>query len=57
MVVTPTAERSDGWLAAVGLLTSVIVDNQLVDLDPAVPGQERPAAVPGQEPEARSARR
>jgi multicomponent Na+:H+ antiporter subunit E len=33
MVVVPTQERSDGGLTAVGLITSVIVDNQLVDLD------------------------
>jgi multicomponent Na+:H+ antiporter subunit E len=34
MVVVATREQSDGGLAAVGLITSVIVDNQLVDLDP-----------------------
>jgi multicomponent Na+:H+ antiporter subunit E len=34
MVITPTQERSDGGLAAVGLITSLIVDNQIVDLDP-----------------------
>jgi multicomponent Na+:H+ antiporter subunit E len=34
MVVVPTRERSAGGLTAVGLITSVIVDNQLVDLDP-----------------------
>jgi multicomponent Na+:H+ antiporter subunit E len=33
MVVVPTQERSAGGLAAVGLITSVIVDNQLVDVD------------------------
>jgi multicomponent Na+:H+ antiporter subunit E len=33
MVETPTAERSEGGLAAVGLITSLIVDNQIVDLD------------------------
>jgi multicomponent Na+:H+ antiporter subunit E len=33
MVIVPTQERSDGGLTAVGLITSVIVDNQLVDLD------------------------
>ncbi|HEX6471256.1 MAG TPA: Na+/H+ antiporter subunit E [Streptosporangiaceae bacterium] len=33
MVVAPTHATSDGGLAAVGLLTSVIVDNQLVDVD------------------------
>jgi multicomponent Na+:H+ antiporter subunit E len=34
MVVVPTTQGSDGGLTAVGLITSVIVDNQLVDLDP-----------------------
>jgi multicomponent Na+:H+ antiporter subunit E len=33
MVVVPTRTRSDGAAAAVGLLTSLVVDNQLVDLD------------------------
>jgi multicomponent Na+:H+ antiporter subunit E len=33
MVVVPTQERSAGGLTAVGLITSVIVDNQLVDID------------------------
>jgi multicomponent Na+:H+ antiporter subunit E len=33
MVVAATREDSDGGLTAVGLLTSVIVDNQLVDVD------------------------
>lgn len=33
MIVVPTVARSDGELAAVGLITSLIVDNQLVDLD------------------------
>jgi len=33
MVVVPTQQRTDGGLTAVGLITSVIVDNQLVDLD------------------------
>jgi multicomponent Na+:H+ antiporter subunit E len=33
MVIVPTAARSDGALTAVGLLTSVIVDSQLIDLD------------------------
>lgn len=32
MVVVPTQCRTEGALTAVGLLTSVIVDNQLVDL-------------------------
>ena len=33
MLVVPTELRSEGGVAAVGLLTSLIVDNQLVDLD------------------------
>jgi multicomponent Na+:H+ antiporter subunit E len=33
MVVVPTTQRSEGGLTAVGLVTSVVVDNQLVDLD------------------------
>jgi multicomponent Na+:H+ antiporter subunit E len=33
MVIVPTAERSDGGLAAVGLISSLIVDNQIVDVD------------------------
>jgi multicomponent Na+:H+ antiporter subunit E len=33
MVVVPTAMTSDAELAGVGLLSSLIVDNQLVDLD------------------------
>jgi multicomponent Na+:H+ antiporter subunit E len=33
MVVTPTRVRSDGALAVVGLATSLIVENQIVDLD------------------------
>jgi len=33
MVIAATRERSPGGLTAVGLLTSVIVDNQLIDLD------------------------
>jgi multicomponent Na+:H+ antiporter subunit E len=33
MVVLPTTARTDGELTAVGLLTSLIVDSQLVDLD------------------------
>ncbi len=34
MVVVQTHQRSAGGLTAVGLITSVIVDNQLVDVDP-----------------------
>ena len=33
MVIVPTEERSDGGLAAVGIITSLIVDNQIVDVD------------------------
>lgn len=33
MIVVPTRARSDGEVAAVGLVSSLIVDNQLVDLD------------------------
>jgi multicomponent Na+:H+ antiporter subunit E len=33
MVIVPTAARTDGALAAVGLISSLVVDNQLVDLD------------------------
>jgi multicomponent Na+:H+ antiporter subunit E len=33
MVIVPTESRSDGAIAAVGLVTSLIVDNQVVDLD------------------------
>jgi multicomponent Na+:H+ antiporter subunit E len=33
MVVVPTELRSDGGLAAVGLISSLIVDNQIVDVD------------------------
>jgi multicomponent Na+:H+ antiporter subunit E len=33
MLVVPTAARTDGALTVVGVLTSVIVDSQLVDVD------------------------
>jgi multicomponent Na+:H+ antiporter subunit E len=33
MVIVPTMARTDGELAATGLITSLIVDNQVVDLD------------------------
>jgi multicomponent Na+:H+ antiporter subunit E len=33
MVIVPTQARSDGELAAVGVITSLIVDNQIADLD------------------------
>jgi multicomponent Na+:H+ antiporter subunit E len=33
MVIVPTDARTDGGLAAVGLISSLIVDNQIVDVD------------------------
>lgn len=33
MTVVPTRAGADGELAAIGLLTSLVVDNQIVDLD------------------------
>lgn len=33
MIIVPTEERSEGGLAAVGLITSLIVENQIVDID------------------------
>jgi multicomponent Na+:H+ antiporter subunit E len=33
MIIVPTEERTDGGLAAVGLITSLIVDNQITDVD------------------------
>ena len=33
MVIVPTDERSDGGLTGVGIITSLIVDNQIVDVD------------------------
>ena len=33
MVITPTRERADWGVAAVGVISSLIVDNQIVDLD------------------------
>jgi multicomponent Na+:H+ antiporter subunit E len=33
MVIVPTQMRTDGELTAVGLVTSLIVDNQVVDVD------------------------
>jgi multicomponent Na+:H+ antiporter subunit E len=35
MVIVPTEARTDGALAAVGLISSLMVDNQIVDLDAA----------------------
>ena len=34
MLVVPTDLRTDGGVTAIGLLGSIIVDNQLVDLEP-----------------------
>jgi multicomponent Na+:H+ antiporter subunit E len=48
MVITPTRERTDGGLAAVGVISSLIVDNQIVDLDArAHELQYHAVAVPG----------
>jgi multicomponent Na+:H+ antiporter subunit E len=33
MVIVPTKLRTEGGVAAVGLLTSLVVDNQIVDID------------------------
>jgi multicomponent Na+:H+ antiporter subunit E len=33
MIVVPTSEHSDAGLASVGLISSLIVDNQIIDLD------------------------
>lgn len=33
MLIVPTTARTDGELAATGLISSLIVDNQIVDLD------------------------
>src|SRR5690348_11836609 len=33
MVITPTRERTDWGLAATGVISSLIVDNQITDLD------------------------
>jgi multicomponent Na+:H+ antiporter subunit E len=33
MVITPTRERQDWSVAAIGVISSLIVDNQIVDLD------------------------
>jgi multicomponent Na+:H+ antiporter subunit E len=33
MVIVPTRERADWGIAAVGVISSLIVDNQIVDLD------------------------
>jgi multicomponent Na+:H+ antiporter subunit E len=34
MLVVPTNSSTDGQMTAIGVLTSLIVDNQIVDLDP-----------------------
>lgn len=33
MVIVPTRERTEGGVAAVGIITSLIVDNQIIDID------------------------
>jgi multicomponent Na+:H+ antiporter subunit E len=33
MIILPTGQRGDAGLAGVGLVSSLIVDNQIVDLD------------------------
>jgi multicomponent Na+:H+ antiporter subunit E len=48
MVITPTRERQDWGLAAVGVISSLIVDNQIADLDArAHELQYHAVAVPG----------
>jgi multicomponent Na+:H+ antiporter subunit E len=48
MIIVPTSAQTDGELAAVGLITSLIVDNQLVDLDRSAHElQYHAVAVPG----------
>jgi multicomponent Na+:H+ antiporter subunit E len=52
MVIAETQQRSMGGLTAVGLMTSVVVDNQLVDLDPSRGQlQYHAVAVPGGGPQ------
>lgn len=52
MVVIPTLARTDWEVTTVGLVTSVIVDNQLVDLDrSAARLQYHAVAVPSRDPE------
>lgn len=52
MVVVPTSARTDWELTTVGLATSVIVDNQLVDLDrSAARLQYHAVAVPSRDPQ------
>ena len=53
MVITPTRERTDGGLAAVGVISSLIVDNQITDLNPSTHElQYHAVAVPEGGPEA-----
>ena len=55
MLVLPTEMRSDGGLAATALLSSLIVDNQCVDLDRSSQQlQYHVVAVPSGDPQARS---
>ena len=52
MVITPTSERQDWGLAAVGVISSLIVDNQITDLDVrAHELQYHAVAVPGGGPQ------
>lgn len=52
MVIAATRQRSEGGLAATGILTSVIVDNQLVDVDRSRGElQYHAVSVPGGDPE------
>jgi multicomponent Na+:H+ antiporter subunit E len=56
MVILPTRERTDGGLTAVALITSLIVDNQIVDLDRAAHlMQYHAVSVPPGDAEARRA--
>jgi multicomponent Na+:H+ antiporter subunit E len=55
MVVVATRAHTDGELAAVGLISSLIVDNQLVDLDRSADRlQYHAVAVPEGPPERKS---
>jgi multicomponent Na+:H+ antiporter subunit E len=57
MIIVPTDARTDGELAATGLITSLIVDNQIADLDrSAAELQYHAIDVPPRDPEERRAR-
>jgi multicomponent Na+:H+ antiporter subunit E len=52
MIIVPTSQDTAGGLTAVGLITSLIVDNQLADLDPSRDElQYHAVQVPGGTPE------